>query len=499
MIPSAPFSRQQKSSLVLFGLLGVFIGCRLLLLIFAPHQDPSEARYAEISRKMVETGDWITPQHLYGVAFWAKPPLSMWLSGLGMEIFGINEFGSRIFIFLAAIGMLFLIGRFAWREWSPTAGIASAVMLMGMPVFFYCSAAVMTDLALAAGTTLAMIAFRLAVLNSSKAWGYAFFVGLAIGLLAKGPLAWVIVAPPLIGWLTLSNRWSRSWKTIPWISGTGLMVALALPWYLMAEQKTPGFLAYFLIGEHWNRFVHTGWAGDLYGKAHAEPVGTIWLYALLGTFPWCLGFLAIPFRRWRNFPSWALKNDGLGGFLLLWAAWPILFFTPARNIISTYPLPAIPAIALLLSQIFHDRFGSSENQARFHPMHPSIVGISIAMMAWALLVTLAFPELSPKSSERELVRHFETIRQPDDSLVYYGNRKYSAEFYSGGKALTARSPETLDSLLKKSGTLYVAMAEKTFSKLPPALREKLEPAGRSKLFRERLLPSPAASAIESTP
>lgn len=167
-------------------LIGIFIACRLLLLVLAPHQDPSEARYAEISRKMVETGNWITPQHFYGVPFWAKPPLSMWMSAAGMELFGVNEFGSRIFIFIAALGVLYLVARFAWQEWSPVAGLAAAVMMMAMPLFFYCSAAVMTDLALAVGTTLTMLAFWLAVNHGSRLWGYLFFTGLAIGLLAKG-------------------------------------------------------------------------------------------------------------------------------------------------------------------------------------------------------------------------------------------------------------------------------------------------------------------------
>jgi len=488
MTPTLPPSRQQKSFRQLWILLGIFTACRVILLLFAPHQDPSEARYAEISRKMVETGDWITPQHLYGVPFWAKPPLSMWLSGLGMEIFGVNEFGSRVFIFLAAIGVLFLVGRFAWRQWSPVAGVAAALILMGMPVFFYCSAAVMTDLALTAGITLAMIAFRLAIQNSSKLWFYAFFTGIAIGLLAKGPLTLIIVAPPLIGWLTFSKQWNRSWKAIPWISGTGLMLALVLPWYVMAEQKTPGFLEYFLIGEHWNRFVHSGWAGDLYGTAHAEPVGTIWLYALLGTFPWCLGFLAIPFRHWKNFRAWSLENDGLGLFLMLWAVWPILFFTPARNIISTYPLPAIPAIALLLAQIFYNRSESPKPVSRFHPLPPSLIGLCLALMTWAIVVTLISPNRSPKSSERDVVRLFKILSQPGDSLVYYGRRKYSAEFYSSGKALNTRSPETLAQLLTDSRTLYAAIDPRTFSKLPLPIRQQFQAvgktAGKTRLYRE---------------
>ncbi|RYD25437.1 MAG: hypothetical protein EOP87_24390, partial [Verrucomicrobiaceae bacterium] len=69
----------------------------------------------------------------YGVPFWAKPPLSMWVSALGMELFGVNEFGSRIFIFLAAMVILTLVVRAVRRETDGTTGLLAATLLMGMP------------------------------------------------------------------------------------------------------------------------------------------------------------------------------------------------------------------------------------------------------------------------------------------------------------------------------------------------------------------------------
>ena len=76
----------------------------------------------------------------------------------------------------------------------------------------------------------------------------------------------------------MTGQWKRAWKSVPWVSGTLLMLALALPWYVLAENKTPGFLDYFIVGEHWKRFVIKGWQGDLYGNAHSETPGTIWVY-----------------------------------------------------------------------------------------------------------------------------------------------------------------------------------------------------------------------------
>ena len=76
--------------------LGALFAVRLLAMFWWPFTDSTEARYAEIARKMVETGDWITPQFDYGVPFWGKPPLHTWLSALGMKLFGVGAFGARI-------------------------------------------------------------------------------------------------------------------------------------------------------------------------------------------------------------------------------------------------------------------------------------------------------------------------------------------------------------------------------------------------------------------
>lgn len=459
-------------------LLAILIACRVLMMITFPHTDSSEARYAEISRKMVETGDWITPQFDYGIPFWAKPPLSMWMSALGIDLFGVNEFGSRIFIFLAALAILWMVADWVKRETDATTGIVAAALLMAMPLFFYCSAAVMTDLALVLGTTLAMVSFRRAVLEESRAQGYLFFVALAIGLLAKGPLALVIVAPPTAGWLVLTGRWKKTWSALPWITGTLLMLTLALPWYIAAEIKTPGFLDYFIIGEHWKRFVIRGWQGDLYGNAHSETPGMIWAYLIMVTFPWCLGLLAVPFRRWREARSWAMAEDGRGLYLVMWALWPIVFFTPSRNIIATYPLPALPALAILMAGIA-SRFSKERlDWKHFNPLHPALVGLGIGAVILTTTVPIVAPKLVPKRTERELVQIYDFKSEDEDHLVYFGIRRYSAEFYSEGVADHTDLVTALVEKLDAPGRLFVAMTDRNRDGLPANVQRRLVPITR---------------------
>src|SRR5690606_21406355 len=101
-------------------------------------------------------------------------------------------------------------------------------------------------------------------------WRYGFFIGMSIGLLAKGPLALVLIGGASLAWALWAPEGRKALKAQPWSAGLALMLAISLPWYVAAELKTPGFLRYFLVGEHFLRFVDAGWTGDRYGTAHAR-------------------------------------------------------------------------------------------------------------------------------------------------------------------------------------------------------------------------------------
>ena len=62
--------------------------------------------------------------------------------------------------------------------------------------------------------------------------------GLAVGLLAKGPLTFVLVGGPLFLWLLWTHRWSDL-RRLPVVGGTIVMLLMTAPWYLLAELKTP--------------------------------------------------------------------------------------------------------------------------------------------------------------------------------------------------------------------------------------------------------------------
>ena len=128
--------------------------------------------------------------------------------------------------------------------------------------------------------------------RAARVAGLGFFIGLALGLLAKGPVALILTILPIGAWALWTRNIQAAISRLPWLSGGVLLAVLVVPWYWAAERATPGFLDYFLIGEHWKRFTQPGWTGDLYGAAHARPRGVIWAFWLGVALPWSLAAVA---------------------------------------------------------------------------------------------------------------------------------------------------------------------------------------------------------------
>ncbi|WP_054030202.1 ArnT family glycosyltransferase [Desulfatitalea tepidiphila] len=468
-----PFRRWLWTLLISFGLL------RLATLGAYPLADTTEARYGNIARLMLETGDWVTPQYSHGVPFWGKPPLSTWLAAGSMKLFGMNEFAVRLPSFLLALAAMILVWHMAEQQRSRDHAMAAALILATSALFFVSSGAVMTDPALSAGTTLCMTAFWQALNTPGRAgrlWGYAFFIGVAVGLLAKGPVAVVLTALPIGLWTLLQRRWWDVWQRLPWLGGLTLTVCLSVPWYALAEHKTPGFLDYFLIGEHWKRFTVPGWKGDLYGNAHVRPKGTIWLYGLACSLPWSSALLV--YLPKREFRSGLLKRLSIGDgwilYLTLWATAPMLFFTLAGNILWTYVLPGLPALALLTAEVMIAGSGlSGKPMAAFKALS---WGASLFLLIFAVaLGWIAMGNGPAERSQMRLIAAYHGTRGPDQEkghLIYLFKRPFSAEFYSKGKALLARNFKEAEKLLDDKTIDYLAVQSKNLDRLPEVLTRR---------------------------
>lgn len=456
-------------------LLLAFLVCvllaRLMSLGIYPLMDTTEARYGEMARKMVETNNWLQPQFEYGVPFWGKPPLSFWCSAGTMLLCGINEWGARLAPYLATlgIGLCFLLWPFNGQRSEQR--LACIIVLFTSAMGFVAAGAVMTDAFLALGTTLAMVSFYRAMRpeeTTRRLWGYLFFLGLAIGLLSKGPLALVVCGLPIFAWVLWQRQWIQLWQRIPWITGTLLMLLLTLPWYIAAEQATPGFLRYFIIGEHFERFLVKGWAGDLYGKGHSRAIGTIWLYAVEMFLPW---ILLVPFLLRRNI--FARISQPENAFLWCWALSTPLFFTMARNILPAYILPAVPAFCILLVRrlwTLHATQGRDYRQFIFAALPVLFI---ISMFG----IGKGFNYIQYRCQQELLTRW------DGHSPLYYSDNKvpYSAQFYSAGQArILEVEPEQL-----RHGD-FLALHRSQYHRITrPDAWELLAEDGSWRLYRKR--------------
>ncbi|RBP84330.1 glycosyltransferase family 39 protein [Marinomonas rhizomae] len=410
-------------------LLMLLISCliiRFVSLSLYPLMDTTEARYGEMARIMFETGNWVTPMFDYKVPFWGKPPIFTWLSSLGFSLFGISEFAARVPHLIVGLGVIWLVYRLAKDHFQSSAmGLFSASILASTISFIILSGAVMTDTALTFSITLSMISFWQAWNNKGDIWGYLFFIGLALGMLSKGPLAIVLIGISLTIWLLPNSRWRKLWRILPWGYGTLLFLVISVPWYALAEYKTPGFLDYFIVGEHIKRFIVSGWQGDLYGTAHERTRGTIWVYALTSMLPWSPLLLWQWIRAIKNDKDVEESPDGFGSFLLFWMLSPMILFSFSGNILASYVMPALPAMALLLAYL---------HSQRPLPNWLYKTGL-ITPFLLIVLVSVLHYDLIPKRSEDKILAIWK--QQPEatqSDLFYLHKRPFSGQYYSAGKA-----------------------------------------------------------------
>ncbi|MFZ4650307.1 MAG: ArnT family glycosyltransferase [Rubrivivax sp.] len=477
-----------RAGRLLLAALGLAVLARLVSLGLTPLADSTEARYADIGRRMVALGDWVTPWFADGVPFWGKPPLYTWMTAAGFEVFGLNEFAARVPHFLAGVFILWLV--WDWlRGHGRREALLAVALLWGAALFLVSAGAVMTDMALLVGLVLAMRGFWRALHEPDAAVarreGWLLFVGLGIGLLAKGPLVLVLAGMPLVAWTLATRRLAAAWRAVPWLGGLVLMLAIAAPWYLLAEARTPGFLDYFLVGEHWKRFTVPGWAGDRYGNAHAEPRGMVWVFLVGACLPWSV---LLPVLAWgrrsqasepgpaspASAPTGGPGMPGWTPYLLLWGLWPCLFFTASRNIIWTYVLPGLPALAMLAGCWLARDTRTRRTDA--------LVAAGLAMSVLALVGILGSLELRGESkSARAVVAAFEARRAPGDVLLFVGRNQFSASFYTRGQARPLDDFQALQAVIAQPaagpGVRYVALRRWDDRQPDAALRARLRSLG----------------------
>ena len=360
--------------------------------------DNTESRYGTIGMEMARSGDWITPRIWFRgffQPFWGKPPMHFWATAASFRLFGQNEVAARLPGFLGGLGILLSVVLLARRFWGAGIGWIAGAVLSSTLLFWGLSGSCTTDITLASFLAVAMTAFALSAASSTvggrRLWGLLFFVAMAGAVLSKGPVALVLAGLSLIVWLVITRRW-REVLRLPWWMGVPLFLILTVPWFIAAEKATPGFLRYYLVNEHFLRYVSHDY-GDLYGSGHQRPWGTIWPIMVVSFLPWVF-YWFMPMKRFIfNAPARkAVLRDPWLVYVLAWGLAPAVFFTFARQILPTYLAPGLAGLSIATAVGLARRGFAPRLQAGW---------IALAVMVAAYLLGSGF--ISERNSAKVIV------------------------------------------------------------------------------------------------
>ena len=303
---------------------------------------PDEGRYAEISREMAASGDWLTPR-LNAIKYFEKPPLQYWATAAAFSVFGVHHWTARLWSALTGLLGILLIGYTGRRLFGAPAGVYGA-MVAASSLFYVALAHITTlDMGLTFFMTGALCAFLLgqqadASVSQRRRWMALAWAATAAAILSKGLVALVIPGFAIFLYVLVQRDWRILSRLEPLLA-LGLLAVIAAPWFVLVSMANPEFPEFFFIHEHFTRFLTTE-------HRRGEP----WWYfvpmLLLGLIPWTLTAVAALQHAWRA--DAATTGFANHRFLVIWSAAILLFFSLSGSKLPAYILPMFPAMALFI-------------------------------------------------------------------------------------------------------------------------------------------------------
>jgi 4-amino-4-deoxy-L-arabinose transferase-like glycosyltransferase len=448
----------------------LFLGCVLFHaagMWAVPLIDRDEPRFAEASREMIERGDYIIPYFNNHFRF-DKPPLAYWAQVASFRVFGQNDFAARFPSAIAAA--LVALSIFAWgsRVGGEKVGWWAAVIFtLSLQTFLHAKAAVADMWLVLFVTTALWTGYELlrdcltienvqrSTSNSeSLRWWIVFWVSLALGFLAKGPIAWT----PLLTLAAMKFfvRDVELAKRFKFVRGILLMLAIVALWGGPALIQTHGEFFTIGIGRHV--------VGRSFGAMEGHGGNSLGVYLLLlpfyfvtlfaSFFPWSIKLPALAGNLWRN-------RDKIDIYLISGAAVIFLIFSLIKTKLPHYTLPAFPLLSLLLARhlIGQDRF------VKRTAIAATTSCLAVALFA-ASFATRFFPAAQLFQEVRNNLRpemEFGAVDFQEPSLVWYFRSRIKGW-------MTPLKVANAKQFMEKDGPRFIvlptALAAETFPNLP---------------------------------
>lgn len=306
---------------------------------------PDEIYYRDAAVKMLQNGDYLTTYLGSGELRFRKPILTYWAVLAGFKLFGVNEFGSRIFFLLSGaitVGLTFWLGKILFKN-EKIAGV-SALIMAANPVLILSAGRSIPDVLLVMTMTISAIGFAGLLKygdQASKRYIWLTYLGLALAFEVKGLPA---AALGILGLLyLLFNPWKKvSWKTLLHIPALLVSIFIALFWFVaMWKIHGPTYLDNFLQ--------------DQVGIRVASRILLIFQNGLLAFvlmfaifIPWSI--LIIPRLKNIIFKCWK-ENAAFFGFAILWGLAILAMGAMTSKFYERYLLPVAPILAVCLAWI----------------------------------------------------------------------------------------------------------------------------------------------------
>lgn len=446
----------------------LFFGCTVFHIIGTwniPLVDRDEPRFAEASREMIERGDYIVP-HFNNQLRLDKPPLAYWAQVASYRMLGENDLAARFPSAVAAALVAMSILAWGTRIGSERVGwFAAIIFTLSLQTFLHAKAAVADMWLVLFMTTAQRAAWQLIEYRESNIqqrptkWWWLFYTSLALGFLAKGPIAWMplLTVASTIFYAPNSELMGR----FKFVRGIALMLAIVALWGIPALIQTHGEFLRIGIGRHV--------IGRSFGAMEGHGANSLGIYLLLlpfyfvtvfiSFFPWSVKLPSL-YKRLRA------RRDDIDNFLISGAAIIFIIFSLVKTKLPHYTLPAFGLLALLLARHW------PENRAAIFKriaIATACVLLAIALIVPPLVGQL-FPAYSLFQKSRDALRpemEFGAVDYQEPSLVWYFRSRVRGW-------MTPLNRKNAADFMAKAGPRFIvlpsAIATNTFPNLPPNWR-----------------------------
>jgi 4-amino-4-deoxy-L-arabinose transferase-like glycosyltransferase len=348
--------------------------------------DIDAAQYASIGREMADNNQFLDVQFRGTDYYLDKPPLLFWVTALIAKVFGATNFAYRLVPLLSTFLGIYAIYRFCKLYYSEQTAYIAALIMGSCQAFFLMNHDVRCDTLLTNCVTVSI--WQIAEYLRHRRWTYFVggFVFAGLGMLAKGPIALIVVGTAFFVDFVLKRQWKQLFDP-RWLLGALIIGIVLIPYCIgLYGQYGQHGLYFFFWEQSFGRITgENEWANSPGLLFQAQNF--LWSF-----LPWVLVFVPALFSDFQRVWKQRFRLDpsdeaiSLGGFFLPFAALSTAQYQLPHYTFVVFPLAAVIS-ARYLSQLI-----DSKSPSPFRWVRGGLIFTAVVMALAILLISVwAFP------------------------------------------------------------------------------------------------------------